>query len=294
MGSVGDLIGGPLYQKMLDAMQLRGFSPRTEQSYQIAITGLARYYQRPPNQISIEEIQQYFLYLVKERQLAPASCHVYLNGIRFFYLQVLGWVSFEITIHIPKCPQRTPELLTHHEVATILTAPENPRHKMLLTCCYACGLRVSELVNIQVQHIDGERHVLRVEQGKGRKDRYVSIGNSLLYRLRVYWSDYRPGKWLFPSIYHKDKERHLSIVSAQTIFREAKKKAKITKTGGIHSLRHAYATHQLEAGISLPHLQHQLGHSNINTTMRYIHLLPTAHADLIAALPFDSVSPAME
>jgi len=266
-------------------MQLRGFSLRTEKSYQIAVRGLARYYQRPPDQISAEEIQQYFLYLVKERQLAPASCHVYLNGIRFFYLQVLGWASLEVTIQIPKCPQRTPELLTHHEVATILASPNNPRHKMLLACCYGCGLRVSELVNIQVKHIDGERQVLRVEQGKGRKDRHVSIGNSLLYRLRVYWSDYRPGKWLFPSTYHKNKGLHLSIGSAQTIFKAAKKKAKITKTGGIHSLRHAYATHQLEAGIPLPHLQQQLGHSNINTTMRYIHLLPTAHADLIAGLP---------
>ena len=192
MTTLGCLIGEKSQQQMLDAMQLRGFSPHTQQSYQRAVTGLVRYYKRPPDQITIEEIQSYFLYLVKERCLASASCHLYLSGIRFFYLQVLGWESFDVPVYIPKRPQRIPELLTRREVASILSAPTDPRDQMLLTCCYGCGLRVSELVSIQIQHIDGERHLLRIEQGKGSKDRYVSISESLLHRLRLYWSKYRP------------------------------------------------------------------------------------------------------
>lgn len=286
MKSFAFLMGDKLQQKLHDAIQLRGLSPRTEESYQVGVVGLVRYYKRPPDQITIKEIQLYFLYLVKERELAPASCHIYLNGIRFFYLHVLGRESFDVTIHIPKCPQRIPELLTCHEVATILSAPKDIKHQMLLTCCYGLGLRVSELVGIEIQHIDNERQILRVVQGKGRKDRNVFIGESLLHLLRVYCFKYRSSKWLFCSSYYKKRHRHISIGTAQHVFREAKKKAQITKAGGIHSLRHAYATHQLEAGTSLPHLQRQLGHTDINTTMRYIHLLPAAHchADLIAGL----------
>ncbi len=136
-------------------------------NYQEAVTDLARYYKRSPEQISIDEIQPYFMYLVKERHLAAASCRLYLNAIRFLYLQVLGWNSFDVSIQVPKRPQRIPELLTHREVGRILAATHNPKHQMLLLCCYGCGLRVGELVRIQVPHIDGERHLLRVEQGKG-------------------------------------------------------------------------------------------------------------------------------
>ncbi len=171
-----------LRQAMIEAMQVRGFSTRTHRSYLDAVGGLANYYERSPAQISTEEIQRYFLYLVKERHLSPASCRLALNGIVFLYKQVLER-AFEAKIHIPKRPQRIPELLTRKEVAAILDACLNRKHRMLLCVCYGCGLRVSELLHLQVRDIDGERLLLRIDQGKGAKDRLVEMPQTLLGQL---------------------------------------------------------------------------------------------------------------
>jgi len=140
----------PLRQKMMDAMQVRGFSVRTHQSYLSAVSALTQYYHRPPDRLSVDELQACFLYLVKERGLSGASCRLYLNGIRFLYLQVLGWDSFEVTLHTPKAAQRIPELLTHTEVKQILSACRNFKHQVMLMTCYGRGLRVSELVALKV------------------------------------------------------------------------------------------------------------------------------------------------
>ena len=164
--------------------------------------------------------------------------------MRFFYLHVLGWEKFELTLVVPKRQQRIPELLTHGEVARIIAACHNPKHRMLLETCYGCGLRVSELVSLRVGDIDGERKLLRIEQGKGAKDRQVIIAPSLYEQLRRYWQLLRPKDWLFPNERHWDQ--HLSITTAQRIYNRAKGEAGIDKHGGIHSLCHAYATHQLE------------------------------------------------
>lgn len=281
----------PLRQQMIDAMQLRGFSVRTHKSYLAAVYDLARYYHRAPDQLGIDEIQAYFLYLVKERNLSGASCRLYLNAIRFLYLQVLDWPSFDVSIHVPKRAQRIPELLTRREVARILSACANPKHRIMLMTCYGCGLRVSELVAIKVRHIDGERHLLRVEQGKGAKDRAVILPQTLLVRLRRYWQTYRPVLWLFPNSQSPDQA--LTIDTAQKAFKAAKRETGIQKVGGIHSLRHAYATHQLENGLPVHQLQKLLGHQNIQSTLRYVHWVPNYRqgelnsADLLAALEAD-------
>jgi integrase len=271
---------------MMDAMQMRGFSVRTHESYLAAVRDLARYYQRPPDQLNVDELQAYFLYLVKERGLSGASCRLYLNGIRFLYLQVLNWSSFDIQLQVPKAAQRIPELLTRAEVGQILSACRNPKHRMLLMTCYGCGLRVSELVALKVRDIDSERQLLRIEQGKGAKDRQVIISTSLLEKLRGYWRRYRPALWLFP---RRDTNIALNISTPQRAFTRAKRCAGIDKVGGIHSLRHAYATHQLEAGLPVHQLQRLLGHQNIHSTLRYVHWVPgyqAGHAgtDLIGAL----------
>jgi site-specific recombinase XerD len=275
----------PLRQKMIDAMLVRGLAERTQQSYLDAVRQLAQYYQCSPDVLDREQIQAYFLYLVKQRQLSPASCRLYLNGIRFLYLQVLGWTSFEITIHTPKRAQRIPELLSRTEVARLFVACTNFKHRMMLTTCYACGLRVSELVALQVKQIDAERHVIRIEQAKGAKDRQVILSDQLLVLLRQYWQQYRPVRWLF---YGRDRQVALSITSAQKVFKRSKQRAGINKIGGIHSLRHAYATHQLEAGMPVHQLQRLLGHNNLQSTMRYVHWVPShqhgAGMDLLAAL----------
>src|SRR5919108_2868164 len=154
----------PLRQKMIDAMQVRGFSVRTHCSYRSAVTDLARYYHRSPDQLSGEELQVFLVYLAKERELSGASCRLYLNAIRFFYLHVLGCDSFGITLVVPKRAQRLPELLTRDEVSRILSACANFKHRLVLTTCYGCGLRVSEVVALKVRHLEGERRLLRVER----------------------------------------------------------------------------------------------------------------------------------
>jgi integrase len=276
----------PLRQKMIDAMQLRGFSVRTHRSYLEAVSRLAQYYHRSPDRLSGEELQAFFLYLAKDRGLSGATCRLYLNAIRFLYLHVLGRDSFGVTLVVPKRAQRIPELLTRAEVGRILSACSNFKHRMLLTTCYGCGLRVSEVVALKVRDIDGERHLMRVEQGKGAKDRNVIISPTLLMALRNYWREIRPTRWLFPG---REYSVPLGVKSAQRAFMEAKCRAGVDKIGGIHALRHAYATHQLEAGMPVHQLQRLLGHQNIQSTLRYVHWVPDyrerqEETDLIAGL----------
>ena len=220
--------------------------------------------------------------------MAPASCRLYLNGIRFLYLEVLKRPSLELEINLPKLPQKIPELLTSSEVRRLLNACTNPKHRMALTLCYGCGLRVSELASLKVRDIDGERHLLRVEQSKGAKDRLVPICDSVLDPLRNYWQLYRPDPWLFCGY----QRAPLSLRTIQKAYTAAKRRAGILKRGGIHALRHAYATHQLEAGLPVHRLQHLLGHRNIQSTLRYVHWVPSvtdrgSQFDLIGRLESD-------
>lgn len=278
----------PLRQQMIDAMQQRGFSVRTHETYLAAVSSFAKYYHTPPDEIQLDQIQEYFVYLVKERGLSGASCRLYLNALRFLYLQVLEWDHFDVPVHYPKKAQKIPELLTRREVKQILDACDNDKHHMMLMICYGCGLRVSELVAIKIRHIDGERHLLRVEQGKGAKDRAVILSVTLLGHLRRYWLRYRPILWLFPNAGTPSK--HLTLATAQKAFKKAKNKTGIEKIGGIHSLRHAYATHQLENGLPVHQLQQQLGHRSLQSTLRYVHWLPayqhgqTVFSDLVGQL----------
>ena len=277
-----------LREQMIDAMVVRGFSPSTHKSYLAAVKDLARYTHRPPDQLNTDQLQDYFLYLVKERGLCDASCRLYRNAIRFFYLQVLKQEDFDVTLQVPKRAQRIPELLQRTEVSRIIMACNNLKHRTLLLTCYGCGLRVSELVKIKLRQLDSERGLLHIEQGKGAKDRNVILPVTLLGHLRRYWQAQRPDRWLFPNDRHPDEP--LSICTPQKVFRRAKQRVGIEKVGGIHSLRHAYATHQLQAGMPVQQLQYQLGHRSIQSTLRYVHWVFSDNqcdqggADLIAAL----------
>lgn len=262
----------PLRQQMIDAMQQRGFSQRTHQSYLASVRSLANYFHQSPDQLHVNQIQDYFVYLVKGRGLCGASCRLHLNGIRFLYLQVLHWAQFDIPIQYPKRVQKIPDLLTRQEVKRIIDCCNNRKHRTMLLTCYGCGLRVSELVALKVHHIDGERKLLRVEQGKGAKDRAVVLPLTLLNVLRQYWLREHPEHWLFPN--SNAPECHLSITTVQKLFKRAKEEAGIQKVGGIHGLRHAYATHQLENGLAIHKLQHQLGHTSLQSTLRYVHWVP--------------------
>lgn len=262
----------PLRAKMIEAMTVRGFSPRTHESYLFAVNALARYYGRSPEHIGPAQLRRYFVHLAVERNLSAASCRLHLNGIRFLYLQVLEWPRFDIPIPVPKRPQRIPQLLSRADVVAILAACTNPKHRMMLTTCYGCGLRVSELVHLKVRDIDGERGRLRIDQGKGAKDRLVPLGPTLLEQLRHYWQRTRPRPWLFPSATRPAAP--LGVTAIQKAYTRARAEAGVDKAGGIHSLRHAYATHQLEAGLPVHRLQRLLGHKDLHSTLRYVHWVP--------------------
>lgn len=278
----------PLRQQMITAMQVRGFSPRTHQSYLSAIRGLARYYRQSPERLDQDQIRTYLEYLACERQLSASSCRQALHAIRFLFVQVLQRDELDVPFPVPRQPQRIPELLTRNEVARILAACANRKHHMMLEVCYGCGLRVSELCQLRVSNIDGQRHLLRVTQGKGAKDRAVILTDTLLQHLRAYWQQCRPADWLFPSSLLPDRAIHPT--SIQKVYSQAKARAGVRRYGGIHGLRHAYATHLLEAGLPVHQLQRLLGHSDIRTTLRYVHWLPgvaekrSPDTDLLARL----------
>ena len=277
-----------LRQQMITAMQVRGFSPRTHQAYLHAVQGLAAYYRQAPDQLDQQQISTYLEYLACERRLSASSCRQALHAIRFLLIQVLKRDELEVSFPVPKQPQRMPELLSRAEVGRILAACVNAKHHMMLEVCYGCGLRVSELCQLKVSNIDGQRHLLRVTQGKGAKDRAVILPDTLLQHLRAYWHQYRPERWLFPSSLLPDSAIHPT--SIQKVYCRAKLSAGVRRHGGIHGLRHAYATHLLEAGLPVHQLQHLLGHSDIRTTLRYVHWLPgiseqgSADTDLLARL----------
>lgn len=276
----------PLRQAMIRAMQVRGFSPRTHQSYLAAVRDLARYCRRSPAELEVKDLCGYFEHLAIERELSASSCRLALNGIRFLYLEVLKRPAFDVPIPVPKRPQRIPELLSRAEVARIIAACKGTKYHTMLVLCYGCGLRLSELVAVRVGDIDGERGRLRVEQGKGAKDRLLPLSATLLSQLREYWRGYRPRQWLFPG---RASGAPLCPTSVQKSYTKAKAQAEITKIGGIHALRHAYATHQLEAGLPVHRLQRLLGHRDLHSTMRYVHWVPdyregSGSHDLIAQL----------
>ena len=258
---------GELRTRMIDAMQLRRFSPRTQESYLAAVAGLAKHYRQPPDQLDAEKIQAYLLHLTVERCLSWSSCNVAVSGLRFFYQQTLGWDALRLPIPPRRKPSKLPEILSHQELERLFASAHLPKHRVLLMTTYAAGLRLSEVVALKLSDLDSQRMMIRVEQGKGQKDRYTLFSPKLLEELRLYWKVYRPTHYVFPS---KDPLRAIDPGHVQKIYYQAKAKAGIQKGLGIHTLRHCFATHLLEAGVDLRTIQMLMGHTSITTTMRYL------------------------
>ena len=257
----------PLRQKMIDQMTLRGFSPRTHRSYLEAVSGLARYYNRPPDRLSAKQVQDYLLYLERERHLSWSSRNVAVSAFRFLYQQTLDLERDIIWIPKRQKETRLPEVLSPEEVSRLVAGVVNLKHQTLLMTAYAAGPRVSELLHLRLTDIDSARMMIRIEQGKGRKDRYTILSPRLLEQLRCYWKAFRPTSWLFPG---KTLDKPLDVTAAQKVYNIAKLRAGIRKGRGIHTLRHCFATHLLEAGVDLPTIQSLMGHSDIHSTMRYL------------------------
>lgn len=261
----------PLRQAMIDECRLRGLAKRTEETYLYAVEQLSRHYHQRPDTITEAQLEQYFRYLTLEKQLARSTIHLRLNGICFFFKAVLH-KEVAITKPLSRRPVKAPVMLTPAEVHLVISLCPYKKHRFMLMTYYGTGLRLMELINTKVADIDGQRSTLRVLAGKGNKDRYVILTPAVLNLLREYWQLYRPHDYLFYSGHGMDKPMSSSSISKP--FKDAVRAAGVSNRCSIHSLRHAYATHQLVAGMPLYELQNQLGHTNIKTTQRYLHWLP--------------------
>ena len=270
-----------LRQRMIRDMTIRGFSPRTHSSYLTAVRGLARHYRRSPDQLSLDEVQAYLAHMVTVRKLSWSTCNVAVSAFRFLYEVTLGRDATSFEIPRPKQSQTLPEILSQDEVVRLLESPPNPKHRLLLAAIYSAGLRVSEAVRLKVNDVDRSRMTLRIEQGKGRKDRVVPLSRRLLKQIETYWQAHPPRQWLFPN---RQGTRGVDVTVAQKVFMMAKLRTGISKRGGIHSLRHAFATHLIESGADVPTVQRLLGHRSVSTTMRYFHLSQTRLATIRSPL----------
>jgi site-specific recombinase XerD len=260
----------PLRKQMEADMAIRGLAYRTRETYVESVAKLAKFYGRGPDRISEAEVQRYLLHLLEERKLAHSSCNVVCSALEFFYRTTLKRRETEFCLPRPKVPARLPQILSREEVALLIEKTTNLKHRALLMATYGGGLRLLEVCQLKLSDVDSERMTLRVEQGKGAKDRYTLLSPRLLVELRRYWCVYRPRLWLFPS--PRTPDQPFSKHTAHRIFHAAKDRAGITKEGGIHALRHAFATHMLEAGTDVHTIQHLMGHDSLSTTARYFHL----------------------
>ena len=225
----------PLRQRMINDMTVRGLSENTKKSYLASVKGLAHHYRRSPDQISAQEVQDYLIHLHEQRGLSWKSCNCVRHGVRFLYRITLGVPDPHFYLPGAKTPSTLPEILNHDELVRLFTVTTNPKHRSVLMTAYAAGLRASEIGRVRLSDIDSKRMSLRVDQGKGNKDRYVPLSPRLLEQLREYWRRKRPEPWLFPN---ELLGRPLGRDGAWHIYKRAKEKAGITKAGGIHTLRH--------------------------------------------------------
>ena len=260
-----------LRQRMDDAMVLRGFALRTRETYLACVAALAKHYRRPPDQLDAEQVQAYLLHLIQEKKLAYASVNQAACACRFLFGQVLQQRQIWFEIPMAKVPKRLPVVLSREDIGRLFAACGTLRARTVLMTTYAAGLRVSEVCALQVSDIESapDRMCLKVRQGKGGQDRYTLLSPRLLETLRLYWQTCRPRPWLFPN---KAGDGPMGDQTAQRMYWAACEAAGLTNAAGIHTLRHSFATHLLEAGVDLHTIQRLLGHGHISTTMRYLHL----------------------
>lgn len=257
----------PLRQRFLDELARRNYSPRTVEAYLAGLVRCTRFTGRAPDQLSPDDLRRFQLHLIAQgvswSQFNQAAC-----ALRFFYTHVLDRPDFLPHVPFARLPKKLPVILSPDEVRRLLAAVVGDRDPLMLRLAYGCGLRLGEVLRLRIADLDSARGILWVRAGKGGKDRGVPLPDCLLTELRAYWSKYRPGDYLFPNRHGQP----LHPGNLQRSFRRALKRSGLTKRASVHTLRHCYATHLLEAGLDLPTLQRCLGHSNVQTTMGYLHL----------------------
>ena len=275
-----------LRKKMIECLQLRGFSERTQEAYTRAVRQLAEHYHKSPDLITEEELRQYFLHIINVKHYSRNTTTIALCGIRFFFEQTLNrnWSLFNIVRPAPE--HKLPVILSLEEVREILNRVRLLRYRVCLSTIYACGLRLLEGIRLAVPDIDSARMMIHVRHGKGNKDRYVPLPQRTLELLRDYWSTHRNPVLIFPAegrdhIDLSKATEPMSKSSVQDAFRAALKQSGINKRASVHTLRHSWATHLLEAGVNLRLIQEYLGHSSPATTSVYTHL--TVKAEQLGA-----------
>ena len=280
----------PLRQRMLEDMQLRNLGTETQRAYLHYITGLARFYQTSPDHLSLEEIREYQLYMINERRYSPESVNAFVSATKFLYNVTLETPWPEGALPRCRVPLKLPVVLSAAEVYEFFQHVCTIRYRAALMTAYGAGLRVSEVVSLKVGDIDSKRMLVRVRQGKGKKDRYAMLSPRLLEVLRCWWRSWHPAgrrqnatpeDWLFPGW---RKGRHMNVESLQTVCREAARAAGLSKRVTVHTLRHSFATHMLENGTDIRWIQALLGHSRIDTTARYAAVSPNAIAAVTSPL----------
>ena len=260
----------PIRQRMTQDMQVRNLSPHTQTSYVQQVSLFARYFSKSPELLGPEEIRAYQVYLTNERKLATSSILIAISALRFLYKITLhkDW-TFDDIIPAPKKPQKLPIVLSPEEVLRFLDCVAGLKHRTILTTCYAAGLRISEVIRLKAPDIDSQRMVIRVEQGKGQKDRYVMLSPKLLQSLRNWWRVAKPNLWLFPG---DIAGMHISKDAVEQACQKAQRRCCIPKPITPHSLRHAFAVHLLESGTDVRTIQLLLGHRSLATTARYLRI----------------------
>jgi len=266
-----------LRTRMQQDLQLAGLGERTQEAYLRAVRQLAAHFRRPPDQLSEEHLREYFLFLKNDKQFASASLKIAFYGIRFFYTHTIprNWETLQ-KLRIPR--QKTlPDVLSRDEVGRLIDAVRTPHNKAYLWTVYSLGLRLQEGLHLQVGDIDSRRMLVHVHRGKGAKDRYVPLPQRTLMMLREYWSSHRHPHWLFPATGRDHRQaataqQPMAKGSVQGAMRRVVQQLGLRKQVSIHTLRHSYATHLLEAGVNLRLIQQYLGHSSLQTTMVYLHL----------------------
>ena len=259
-----------LRQKMIRAMELRNLSSNTQRAYLRAVTGIARFYNQSPDKMTKEKIEDYLLYLKRDKAIAPNSCYSVLTGLRFFYKNVVE-NEIPVTYSIARNPRKLPEVLAMEDVWKIICSTNNLKHRLILMTTYSAGLRVSETMNLKPEHINSKRMLIKIK-GKGKKDRYTLLSKRLLLELRSYYREYRPRTYLFPSSFGKNKDQPLSYNAIRFVYEDARRTAGVKRGAGIHTLRHSFATHLLEAGYDIRKIQVLMGHTKLTTTMIYLHV----------------------
>ena len=266
------------YQQSMRALQLAGMSERTQECYTRSVRQLVDYYGKTPDKIDEKELEDYFLHRQHENKWSAATLRIAYSGIKFFFVNVLkqNWHIFSYLN--AKRGRRLPCILSREEVYKILGKVKTPQNYTYLSTVYACGLRLSEALSLQISDIDAERRMIHVHRGKGAKDRFVPLPENILTLLRQYWATHRNPVLIFPALGRGRQngataEKPMAIESVQGAFRRARFSAGITKRRvSVHTLRHCYATHLLEEGVNPRVVQRYLGHSNLETTMAYFHL----------------------